>query len=138
MKTIQGKDSIMKNNDGFTLIELVVAILIFAVGILGVIKLQTHSIANASFGMHLTNATNLANNRIERIRGLSLDHADLSLGAHAGGASTLQGVPYNTVWTVNTTGLGATAAARDVQVVVRWTEKGLNHQVTMNFIRSDL
>lgn len=128
----------MKKNEGFTLIELVVAILIFAIGILGVIKLQTTSVINTSFGMRLTNATNLASNRIERIRGLSLDNAEMSLGAHAGPTTTIQGVPFNTAWTVNTTGLGASAQARDVRVVVSWSQKGISHQVQMNFLRSDI
>ena len=54
-----------KNQNGFTLIELLIALVIFAVGILGVGAMQLTSIKGNSKGRLISEASNLAANRIE-------------------------------------------------------------------------
>ena len=54
-----------KNQNGFTLVELLVALVIFAVGILGVATMQITSIKGNSKGRLISEASNLAADRIE-------------------------------------------------------------------------
>jgi len=55
------------NNEGaFTLIELVVAILIFAVGITGIAKMQLLAIQGDKYSMDMTDAVNIAQDLVER------------------------------------------------------------------------
>lgn len=63
-----------KNQNGFTLIELLIALVIFAVGILGVATMQITSIQGNSKGRQISEASNVAADRIENI--LSLDYFD--------------------------------------------------------------
>lgn len=69
--------SIYKNQNGFTIIELLIALVIFTVGILGVATMQTTSIKGNSKGRLISEASNVAADRIERI--LSLPYNDPSL-----------------------------------------------------------
>jgi len=66
-----------KNKKGFTLIELLIALVIFSVGILGVATMQTTSIKGNSKSRHISEASNLAADRIETF--LSLDYDDALL-----------------------------------------------------------
>jgi type IV pilus assembly protein PilV len=54
-----------KNQNGFTLIELLIALVIFAVGILGMATMQLTSIKGNSKGRFISEASNLASDRIE-------------------------------------------------------------------------
>lgn len=69
--------SITKTQNGFTLIELLIALVIFAVGILGVATMQLTSIQGNSKGRQISEASNLAADRIETF--LSLDYSDSDL-----------------------------------------------------------
>ena len=67
----------MKNQKGFTILELLIALVVFAVGILGVGAMQLSSIQGNSKGNHISEASIVAADRIERF--LSLDYADSDL-----------------------------------------------------------
>ena len=55
---------------GFTLIELVVAIFVFALGIMGILKMHQASVQANNFSMQLTKAVNAAEDQMEFLRGL--------------------------------------------------------------------
>jgi len=126
----------IQSNKGYTFIELVVSVLIFAVGFLGVTKMEQIAITGNSFGMQMTNTLNIADSQMEYLRGLNLDHTDLIIGDHDGGTKIHQGVSYDVAWTVSTTGLGPSTNARQVDVAITWTEKTTPHSVTMSMFRS--
>ncbi|MBM9535541.1 prepilin-type N-terminal cleavage/methylation domain-containing protein [Desulfobulbus alkaliphilus] len=62
------------DNKGFTLIEVLIAIFIFSVGILGVATLQITSIQGNSNARQISEATNAITDRIEAL--LALDYND--------------------------------------------------------------
>jgi len=66
--------SIIVNKKGFTLVELLIALVVFAIGILGVATMQTTSIKGNSKGRQISEASNIAADRIEMF--LSLDYDD--------------------------------------------------------------
>ena len=67
----------MKKNQGFTLIEVLIAMGIFAIGFLALASLQIKSISmNASSRMR-TDATTMAVESLERLISLPYDHMEL-------------------------------------------------------------
>jgi type IV pilus modification protein PilV len=53
---------------GFSMLEVLVAILLLTVGLLALAKMQTHAVASNSFGSQLTAATFLAQDKVEELR----------------------------------------------------------------------
>jgi len=127
---------ISKDDKGYSFIELVISILVFAVGFLGVTKMEQYAIMGNSFSHQMSNSINVADSQVEYIRGLSIDNADLTIGTHNGDTVESQGILYNLSWTVSTTGLGPTVNARNVNIQVNWVEKETDHSLVMNLIRS--
>jgi len=84
-----------KGRQGFTLMEVMIALAIFSIGILAVGTMQINS-ANSNTGarIHTEESTWLVD-RIERMTALSYDDPDLAEGTH----SVVQGA-YTISWTV--------------------------------------
>jgi len=61
-------NKIMKRQTGFTLVEVLVAVLIFAVGLLGLAGLQLNAHQSSSFSQVRTTATLAATSLVERMR----------------------------------------------------------------------
>lgn len=61
------------DNRGFSLLELLIAVTILAVGLLAVAGLQTTAIKGNSHGNTISQATSLAEDRIETIRNTDYD-----------------------------------------------------------------
>ena len=80
---------------GFTLVEVLIAMAIFAVGILAVGALQINS-ANTNTGARIhTEESTWVVDQIERLMALDYNNADLTAGDHA----VVQG-PYTVQWSV--------------------------------------
>ena len=109
---------------GFTLIEVLVALAIFSIGILAVASLQIQSVnLNAKARMQ-TEATNLAVECLERLKMLSYDDADLDEESNP---HQEQSGSYTVQWeivealdmqmkTITVTVTGANPNAKDVSV----------------------
>ena len=66
---------------GFSLIEVLIALAIFAIGILSIFSMQYWAIRNNSTGNMMTQAANLARAQLEDLKGVS-DVTTLADGAH--------------------------------------------------------
>lgn len=76
-------------NQGFTIIEVLIALAIFSIGILAVAALQITSIrGNSSAGIVTSNMT-WAMDRVEELMALPYTDADLSAGDHSVAAGNL-------------------------------------------------
>jgi type IV pilus assembly protein PilV len=58
----------LKNIKGFTLLEVMIALVILAVGLLGLASLQVMAIKGNSYGQEMTVASTLAQNQLEQLR----------------------------------------------------------------------
>ncbi len=63
----------MKKVGGFSLIEVLISLVILAVGLLAIAQLQVHSIRGINFSKHMTQATQIGNMQLELLRTLQFD-----------------------------------------------------------------
>ena len=82
--------SMLQNQKGIGLVEIIIAILIFAVGISIALRVLPISNTATSRARNLTVATNLAQEKIEELMSSPFNSADLSAGDHADTQNPLQ------------------------------------------------
>jgi prepilin-type N-terminal cleavage/methylation domain-containing protein len=113
-----------KNNQkGFTLVELLIAAIIIAVGILGWAKAQDGSIKSRAVSNGITTASELGMAKLEQLALECQDNPAAVAGAQDN--ITSQGVQYVRTWSISTEGNildGATLWRIDV--VVSWNHYG--------------
>jgi type IV pilus assembly protein PilV len=106
---------------GFTLIEVLIALLVLMVGMAGILSLQLTSMKATAFSRHATEASSLAEDKVEDLRTVPLDSARFVNGTDqvdARGVAAEDG-PYTRTWTISP---GADTTI--VNVSVSWTERG--------------
>jgi|Deesub1362A_J573_1020465.scaffolds.fasta_scaffold00148_17 type IV pilus assembly protein PilV len=122
---------VVKNERGFTLGEVLVAMIILAVALLALAKMQIRSLEAGDFSSRMSIALALAQDKIEEFQDTSL--ADIVDGSDT---VTVQGstggvTRFTREWTVDSSTWGTNT--RQVTVTVRW----LNYDVTLNSIISE-
>ncbi len=115
----------IRNNNGFTLIEILIALFILVVGLLGVISVATTVINGNAFGKEITTATTLAQDKMEELKGT--DYTSIT----SGGPETQQSI-YTRTWTV--TSDSPVAGMKTIEVTVEFTWKGTTHNVALKTI----
>jgi len=89
------KVAAIRGRQGFTLIEVLIAMAIFAVGILAVGAMQISSSNNNTGARIQTEEYTWVIDQIERLTGLGYDEEELDAGAHS-----ISRWPYTVSWTV--------------------------------------
>lgn len=106
---------------GFTLIEVLIALLVLMIGMAGILSLQLTSMKATAFSRHATEASSLAEDKVEDLRTVPLDSARFVNGTDivdSRGVADANGL-YTRTWTI-TPGAETTI----VTVSVSWTERG--------------
>lgn len=130
--------------EGFTLLEVLLALTILAFGFLALAAMQLHSLQFGRSGKHSSQAAVLARNKLEELQRLPWAHADLDPTgawtapvaqvtnvASPGGIQTEQ--TYNLRWRVSDVVPGRT---RSVDVQIQWNEpERPNRLLTISSIR---
>lgn len=118
------------NKKGFTLVEVLVGLVILAIGLLAIAGMQLSSVKGNSFSSNLTQASVLAQDRLEILRSLDWSHADLNAGVHHESTipNTIFSREYNIAVIPGTTML-------DITVTVRWRDDS-DHSVSFSTVRS--
>ena len=114
-RIIQGL--LIKRNEGFTLLEVMIALVILAVGLLGLAALQLVAVKSNAFSSEMTYATMLAQQHAEVLKSLPYTDANLTPGTHTAVGSS-KGVQYSVTWNV-TDNVPATDM-KSVNVTVLW------------------
>ena len=108
---------LFNTSKGFTLLEMLIAMTILSVALLGLAQMMLLSIGGASFGNKVTEATTFAQDKMEELR--TVDWNVLQDGNDSIGGA--QGIQYQRAWTVVPTG-----KMKTVNLAVSWND-GDNH-----------
>ena len=100
--------------NGFTLIEILVAIVILTVGLLAVAKMQVSAIQGNYFSNSATTALNLAQQKMEDLLSKSFTHADLA-----------DYTPPTEIEPITKT----------ITIIVTWTKGANTHSVNLSCIK---
>lgn len=119
----------MFGKKGFTLIEVLIGLIILAIGVLAVAGMQITSIIGTSFSSNMTQASVLAQDRLEFLKSLPLTDARLDTGDY----NDLPDIgnfrrSYRADRNIN---------PNFVRIIytVTWTEKAIPHSVSFRTIK---
>ncbi len=114
----------LSDKEGFTLIEILIAVAIFSIGILAIGSMQLWSVKNNTTGNITTQASMLAKAKIEELKNTG-DVTTLTNGADTDSIFTRQ-------WQI-TNPLGDNES-RQIEVTVSWNRRGQNRSVVLTTI----
>jgi type IV pilus assembly protein PilV len=113
---------------GFTLLEILVAAFILAVGFLGIVGVTTSMMHARAHSSHVTTATFLAQERLEEMRGLGYDRLPVTTNQTVEDYHTMLRFPlFKRVVSVDR--IGVEAGLKKVTVTVYWDRD--KHQVVL-------
>lgn len=129
-----------KRRGGMTLVEIMVAMVILAFGLLGVAGLQVRAITESTSGRHLSEASAIARNRLEDLNVRNWSDALLN---DTGGAWTtavaenpVGGVTYTRSERVTLDAVEPATTIKSIEVRVGWSDrKRLNRTVVLSSAR---
>jgi prepilin-type N-terminal cleavage/methylation domain-containing protein len=121
----------LTRSKGFSLIEVMIALVILAVALLALAGLMITTTKNTSFGGHMTEAATFAQDKLEQLRASPwtgiIAGADTQVGA--------TGISYARSWTVAANPNGD---QRWVTITMNWTDptKKTNHSISLRSVVS--
>jgi prepilin-type N-terminal cleavage/methylation domain-containing protein len=120
------------NMGGFTLIEVIIAISIFTIGILAVGSMQISAINGNESANNLTGATTWGQDKVEEL--LALPYANVATGGPIN-----QGI-YTITWTATNCPAAncPVSNAKFITITVTWQQRGVNKTVTFTNIKPAL
>lgn len=104
---------LFKTRRGFTLLEMLIAMVILSVALLGLGQMMLLSIRGTSFGNKVTEATTFAQDKMEELR--TMDWNVLQDGNDS--IDGAQGIQYQRTWTVVPAG-----KMKTVDLAVSWSD----------------
>lgn len=118
-----------RNKKGFSLIEVLIGLVILSIGLLAIGGMQIISIKGGFFSNNVTQATVLAQNKLEELKRLDYSDAHLSGGEHD------EGVISNSIFARMYTVEDTSSTLKTITVAVQWAE-GDNHNISLSSMRA--
>ena len=135
LKRIGGEKT---GEEGFTLVEVILATFLLTVGILGMASMQVMALHGNSFAGNISKANSLCQYKIEELMALPYDHADLE-DLNAGPTTTPYADPsppdgYVITWEVDAD--NPVPDTKQLEVKVAWIQKGQNKETVFTTSKS--
>jgi len=118
------------NHKGFSLIEMLVGLIFLSVGLLAMATMQVSSVRGNFFSHHLTQASYVAQDRLEFLNSLPLDSAQLQPGAYGDGTVNVSDIVFNRSYSVAIHG-----ELTEIHYRVAWND-GVGRNIAFSTIRS--
>ena len=115
---------------GFTLIEVAAGLIILAIGLLAIAAMQITSTKGGYFSSNVTQATILAQDKLEYLKSLPYRGSDLSSGQH--NEDPISGTIFSRQVIISE---DAGNSMKTITVIVQWTDRGI-HSISFSTIRS--
>jgi type IV pilus assembly protein PilV len=123
-----------EGSKGFTLIEVLISMAIFSIGVLAVASMQSWSVRNTSSGNIMTMAAHLARAQMETLKSAS-DVTTLTNGASPNNpidADENPGGIFTRTWVI--TPVSGLTDCRKIDVTVEWRRYGRSRSVVLSSI----
>jgi type IV pilus modification protein PilV len=161
-KDLGSRDS-QRQEQGFTLVEVMIALFILAFGLLAIATMQATAIKSNSRAMGLTEAANLAQAQMESLIGRPYTDPLLSDTNNDGtnqdadqdgvdddggnfGLDTTVGADHTVAWTAPSGGVYTVSwniavdepirNVKTIRMIVRWPDRGVMRSATFDFMKS--
>ena len=118
----------LAKSDGFTLIEILVALIILSVSLLALAGLMVTTTKNNSFGGHMTEAATFAQDKLEELRAIRWENISEGGSTDQKGGST--GINYTRNWNVATSGV-----LKTITISINWQDR-TNHSIRLTSVLS--
>jgi type IV pilus assembly protein PilV len=118
----------LTKSDGFTLIEILVALIILSVSLLALAGLMVTTTKNNSFGGHMTEAATFAQDKLEELRAIRWENISEGLNTDQQNGST--GINYTRDWNVATNGV-----LKTITISINWQDR-TNHSIRLTSVLS--
>jgi len=123
--------SMVSKKDGFSLIEVLIALTFLAIGLLAMASLQVTSVRGNFFSNNLMQATYVAQDRLEYLKNLPFDDPLLSTGDHPDPPTQqISGVDFNRAYRV-----GLNGNLKSLKYTVSWND-GAKHSISFSTFKS--
>jgi type IV pilus assembly protein PilV len=113
----------LKKSKGFTLLEILVALVILSISLLALAGLMVTSTKNTSSGAHMTEAVTFAQDKLEELK-ISLWGSIVSGSDQRTGAT---GIDYNRDWTVAENEVGD---LKTITITINWNDR-VKHSIKL-------
>jgi Tfp pilus assembly protein PilV len=117
--------------EGFAILEALIATAIFAIGIFGVLSMQTTAVKTNDIARGVTSQSAMAAEMVEQLLSVPYDHQNLTAGSHPPqkeGRYTISWAVTDDDMIVNT---------KTITVTVTWLERGAPKTINLTYIKPD-
>ena len=149
-----------KRQEGFTLVEILIAIAILAFGLLAVATMQVRAIKTNAIASGISQGLTLGQAKVEELMNLAYSHSVLSdadgdgtgqdadddgfdddggnfgLDDTTGADGSDANGRYSIYWNIAID--EPVTSSKTIRVIVTWTEKGINKNIKLDFVKTDL
>jgi len=115
-------------SNGFTLIEILIALVILSISLLALAGLMVTTTNNTSFGSHMTEAATFAQDKLEELRAIRWQDIPEGVGNDVKTGST--GTGYTRNWSVTRSGV-----LKTIIVTINWRDR-TDHSIRLTSVLS--
>lgn len=121
----------LHNSRGFSLIEVLLGITIFMIGMLGVTALNISSLKSNTFSGNMSEAVIIAGDKFEKLMNIKFDDIDLAEGDHSETYVAKNNLTYTVSWNV-VDDAPLPERTKTVNVTVEWDIKDIKRTMNMS------
>ncbi len=127
-------ETMQAQNDaaGFTLIEIMIALVLLSIGVLSIASLQVAAVQGRASSFNITTGGAWAGEQAEQLMALNYTNADLADGAHPA-VSLGDGGKYTASWVVSE---NTAAQTKNITLTVLWNVGVKTHSTQVSFMKA--